>query len=88
MANFKPQITIITNETIREYQNSFGKKNTYKTISYKTYSELKRNIKRHLIENVEDTISISRSKRGEWGEWFEIWTLKNGCPIIIKEGWN
>jgi hypothetical protein len=88
MSNFKPQVTIITNDTIRETMNSYGKKNRYQTIQYPTYRELKKNLKKHLEENIENTISVSRSKRGEWGEWYEIWKLVNGNPIIVKEGWQ
>jgi hypothetical protein len=72
MANFKPQVTIITEETIRDARDSYGKKNMYQTICYKTYRELKKNIYKHLLENLEPTISVTRSRRGEWGEWFEI----------------
>lgn len=85
--SFKPQITIITEETRREYTNSYGKKNPYQTVRYKTYRELKKNIKKHLEDNLESTVSVSRSKRGEWGEFFEIWTLHNGKPEIVKSGW-
>jgi len=87
MSNFKPQLTIITNETRRDYANSYGKGSPYKTIQYPTYRELKKNIKKHLEENLEANISVSRSKRGEWGEYYEIWTLVNGKPGIIKSGW-
>lgn len=87
MSNFKPQLTIITEETRRDYANSYGKKNPYKTIQYPTYRELKKNLKKHLEENLEATISVSRSRRGEWGEWFENWQLVNGKPVIVKEGW-
>jgi len=85
MANFKPEIRIITKETIRESYNS--NKNRYQNIQYKTYRELKKNLKRHLEENYEDNVHVSRSRRGEWGEWFEIWTLRDGKPVIIKQGW-
>ena len=92
MANFKPQITVITEETRRDYVNAFGYrkgKSPYKTIQYKTYRELKKNIKKHLLENIEDTVSLCRSKRGEWGEWFEIWTLSDdGNPKILRQGWS
>jgi hypothetical protein len=88
MSNFKPQLTVITNETRREYSNSNGKKNPYQTIQYPTYKELKRNMKKHLEENIEENISVSRSRRGEWGEWFEIWKLVDEKPMIVKEGWQ
>jgi len=85
--NFKPQITVITEETRRDAAYSYGKKNPHKSIQYKTYKELKKNIKRHLEENIEDTVSVSRSRRGGWGEFYEIWTLVSGKPKIVKQGW-
>jgi len=88
MSQFKPQITIITHETRREYANSYGKKSPYKTIQYPTYRELKKNIKKHLEENLEPTVSVSRSRRGEWGEYFEIWEMVEGKPTIVKKGWQ
>ena len=87
MANFKPQITIITAETRREAMNSYGKKNVYQTVRYNTYRELKKDIKRRLEENEEAIICSSRSRRGEWGEWFENWQLIGGKPTIVKQGW-
>lgn len=87
MANFKPQVTIITEETRRDYSNSYGKGSPYKTIQYPTYRELKKNLKKHLHENIEAQICVSRSRKGEWGEWAETWTLVNGKPTIVKEGW-
>lgn len=87
MSNFRPQVTIITEETRREYVNGYGKKSPYKTIQYPTYKELKKNIQRHLEENLEATISVSRSRRGEWGEYYEVWSLSNGKPVKVKEGW-
>jgi len=88
MSKFKPQVTIITHDTQREARDSYGKKNAHRSVSYNTYRELKKNLKQHLKDNLEDTISVSRSKRGEWGEWFEHWTLINGKPKKVKEGWN
>jgi len=87
MANFKPQVTVITNETRREYANSYGKGSPYKTIRYNTYRELLKNIKKHLDENLEATICVSRSRKGQWGEWFENWQLIEGKPTIVKKGW-
>ena len=88
MANFKPSVRIITEESKRDYYNNFSGrvKSPYQWIYYKTYSELKRNIKRHVEENYEDQVSVSRSKRGEWGEYFEIWEMVNKKPTIVKQG--
>jgi hypothetical protein len=88
MSNFRPSVFIITRETQYEARDSYGKKNAHRSVSYDTYRELKKNLKRHLQENLEDTISVSRSRRGEWGEWFEHWMLIDGKPKKVKEGWN
>lgn len=87
MSNFKPQLTVITNETLRESRSHWQSKSPYQTVQYKTYDELKRNIKKHLEENLEQQIPVCRSRRGEWGEWFENWSLIDGKPKIIKQGW-
>jgi hypothetical protein len=87
MSAFKPQLTVITSETLRESRSGWKNKSPYKTIRYSTYRELKKNIKNHLEENEESIIPVSRSRRGEWGEWFENWQLIDGVPTIIKQGW-
>ena len=86
MSNFKPQIRVITQETNKEYH--WGQaKSAFKSIPYPTYKELKKNIKKHLEENLEPMVSVYRSRRGEWGEWFENWMLVGNKPKIVKEGW-
>ena len=77
MSNFKPQVTVITEETRSKYRDSYGKLNPYKAIQYPTYRELKKNIEKHLRENLEAEITVSRSKRGCWGEWYETWKIVN-----------
>ena len=54
---------------------------------YKTYRELKEHLKEHLAEADDCTASVYRSRRGTWGEWFEIWNGKIH-PRIIKQGWQ
>jgi hypothetical protein len=88
MRQFKPQITVITTESTRAYSNSYGKGSPYKTIYYSTYRELVKNMKRHLEENLEANIALSRSRRGESGEWYEVWQMVDGKPTIIKKGWQ
>ena len=68
--------------------DSYGKKSRYRVIQYPTYRELKKNMAKHLKECIEWPVSVVRSKRGEWGEWFEHWQMENGIPTIVKEGWN
>lgn len=87
MSNFKPQITVITSESNRDYRNGYNRKSPYVVIQYKTYKELRKNIFTHLSENLEAQVSVCRSKRGQWGEWFENWKLVDGKATIVKEGW-
>jgi hypothetical protein len=54
---------------------------------FPTYRELKKNLHSMLLESDAFQISVTRFKRGEWGEWFEIWKLVNKKPVIIKQGW-
>jgi len=86
MSNFKPQVRVITQESNRDYWNRQGK-SQYLFIAYDSYKALKKHIKQHLFDNLEPTVTVSRSRRGEWGEWFEHWQLVNGKPQIIKQGW-
>lgn len=32
-------------------------------------------------------VTVLRSRRGEWGEWFEHWKLDNENISIINKGW-
>jgi len=87
MSNFKPEVRVITQESLREHRNSTPQKSAFISIQYPTYKELKKNLLKHLQENLEPTVSVYRSRRGEWGEWFEHWMLVGGKPQIIKQGW-
>ncbi|HEY4755770.1 MAG TPA: hypothetical protein VIH28_06935 [Ignavibacteriaceae bacterium] len=57
--------------------------------SFKTYQELKKNLKSLIEENTVDDneVTITRTRRGEWGEWFEKWRITEGKPEKFKEGW-
>ena len=87
MSNFKPQASFITDDSIREYRNGWRKSRVNVNV-YPTYAKLKASICAILNECVDGTASVVRSRRGEWGEWFEHWELVNGKPKIVKEGWN
>ena len=86
MSNFKPEIRVITEETKRDYYNRQGK-SAFVSIQYPTYRELLKNLRKHLEENLEPTVSVLRSRRGEWGEYYEHWMLGGGKPVKVKEGW-
>lgn len=85
---FKPQVRFMTNESAKDYFNH--KTNSlYITKTFNTYSEVKKEIRNILINHVgEDLVSVSRHRRGEWGEWFEKWALIHGRPQIVEKGWQ
>lgn len=88
MSNFKPSVTVTTNESLRNYRNDYSSKlRSYEYHEYSTNDELRKNLKRHLNQSIDGTVSVSRSRRGSWGEWFENWELKDGKPFIVKQGW-
>ena len=87
MANFKPQVLFTTTNSIREYWNRQRNSMSIRK-TYKNYRELLKDLPNILAETNEDYISVYRSRRGEWGEWFEHWALVNGKPKKIHEGWS
>lgn len=86
MSNFKPQASYISNESIRDYRNRMRNSETINK-RFNTYAELKKHLKEMLSESINDVVSVSRSRRGEWGEWFEKWEMVNGKPTITNQGW-
>lgn len=86
MSNFKPSLFYRSNKSIREAQYN-SSKTPYVTKSFKTYRELKKNLKEALLESFNNEVNISRSRRGEWGEWYETWSLVNNRPKLINATW-
>ena len=93
MSNFKPQITYTTRASLDAHYNAspYAKPVPRKSIttSFNSYRELLKCIKESCETNIDlDGVQVIRSKRGQWGEWFENWKLdNNNKPVIIKEGW-
>jgi hypothetical protein len=91
MANFKPQVTYMTDSSLHDYKvERLRVTSTNVTKSFNTYAELKKALKDYILDNHigEDEVFVTRSRRGEWGEWFEKWVKINGKPTIIKKGWQ
>jgi hypothetical protein len=80
-------ILYTTNDSIDDYYQR-RRNSMYIRETYKTYRELKKNLHRVLAVTNEPYISVYRSRRGEWGEWFEHWALINGKLKIITQGWQ
>jgi len=78
MANFKPEVTLKVKE--------FGEVKTERK-KFSTYRELVKNMKSLLERSYDDEVCVLRSRRGEWGEWFERWGWKDGQPHIYKVTW-
>lgn len=70
--------------TPQAHLHNLGQKTKFE--HYKTYKELKKDLPKLIKENEE--VVVYRSRRGEWGEWFEYWTLTDGKPTISKQGWS
>lgn len=53
-----------------------------------TYVKLKKRML-SIIKRADDGIAhVYRSRRGEWGEWYEHWEIDNGKATITKQGWS
>jgi hypothetical protein len=90
MSNFKPQVTYMTRDSQHDYNvDRYRVRSPYVTKRFNTYAELKKALKDYILHNHigDDEVCVSRSRRGEWGEWFEKWALVNNKPTIVKQGW-
>ncbi len=91
MSNFKPQVRYMTRESLHDYNvGRYGVTTEYTTKKFNTYTELKKALKDYILDNhiADDYVAVFRSRRGEWGEWYEHWGKVNGKPTIIRQGWN
>jgi hypothetical protein len=91
MANFKPQVNYMTNGSRLDYQHGRLRcTSPYKTETFKTYAELKKALKDRILREhiLDEPVSVYRSRRGSWGEWYEKWSLVNDVPTIVKQGWQ
>lgn len=60
-----------------------------KTTQFSTYAEVKKNMKLLLERSDTEEVYVSRSRRGEWGEWFEYWGFDHSRkPVINRKGWQ
>jgi len=60
---------------------------SHDTKYFKTYRELVKNLKDLIKASDDNTVTVYRTRRGEWGEWFEKWGLENDKLNLIKQGW-
>lgn len=59
------------------------------TLVFNTYAEIKKRMKSLIDKSSNNEVFVTRSRRGEWGEWFEYWHFNSERkPVIIKQGWQ
>jgi hypothetical protein len=58
-----------------------------KTTYFKTFAELKKNLRQFIDESDDGKVNVCRHRRGEWGEWFEVYEKLNNKLIITKQTW-
>ena len=82
-----PTLYNVTKDSQFDYRNNTKVKSetTYKV--YRRYAELKKRLREHLNESIYGQVQVYRRRRGEWGEWFEHWEIRNNKPTIVKQGW-
>lgn len=80
MARFKPEIFYC-----RGTQRIFADE-IYVTEAFSTYRDLRRHLKEHLLRSTGE-VTVTRSLRGQWGEWVEKWELRRGKPVKVEEFW-
>tara|TARA_R110000796_G_scaffold57253_2_gene132165 strand:+ start:1001 stop:1285 length:285 start_codon:yes stop_codon:yes gene_type:complete len=94
MSRFKPQVTYVTKDSLREYHNAGywvkPRPSMYVVKQYPTYAALKKDLKEICESNIDDDgAHVVRSRRGHWGEWNETWKLDNNRnPTIVSETWS
>lgn len=57
-------------------------------VHFNRYTDLKKHILHHIKCSDDGEVSVYRSRRGQWGEWYEKWQYVGGKPRIVEEGWN
>ena len=87
MAQFRPQFTIHRNESNGNFFNDGYHTHNSIILSFPTYRELKQKLVSTMKKYSVNEVTVSRSRRGEWGEWFENWSLHGEVLVIDKEGW-
>ncbi len=51
------------------------------------YRKVLKNIRKYLEMSSTNKVTVTRYRRGQFGEWFEWWRMVDGRPEIVWEGW-
>ena len=74
------------NKPWASYRNREGK-DVDKT--FPTYTKLRAAMKSMLVDSIDGVVRVTRTRRGEWGQWFERWAINENNNKLekIKETW-
>jgi hypothetical protein len=56
---------------------------------FDTYAALRGAMKAMMSDSVDNVVEVTRTRRGEWGQWFERWAINEATNKLekIKETW-
>ena len=62
---------------------------TDETRVFPTYAKLRGAMKAMMNDSVDNVVDVTRTRRGEWGQWFERWAINEQTNKLekIKETW-
>lgn len=84
---FRPSVMVsVPRNYCGEFEDNVSNGHIQK--QFGTYAEVKKRMKDLLKISDNNEVSVYRHRRGEWGEWYEKWSLVNGKPKIFKNGWQ
>lgn len=81
--------SIYTNSILRRLPDKRGVMqwvDTYER-TYQNYKTLLKDLPEVFRHSSDGIVTVYRSRRGQWGEWFEKWHMAGNKPQIFKEGW-
>jgi hypothetical protein len=55
---------------------------------FDTYANLKKELKKYIGMSETNSVQVYRSRRGEFGEWYERWIMVDNKPKMIDSGWS
>ena len=87
MRIFRPQINV---------QVGYGYVGSYKNnmlgdciqLEVSSYANVKKRMREFLGLSQDNLVRVYRQRRGQSGEWFELWAMVDGKPKIVKESWQ
>jgi hypothetical protein len=59
----------------------------FKDVVAPTYRELKKKLPELAAQSIDGIVTVVRTRRGEWGQWFEKYELVKGKLKHVKSTW-